>query len=421
MSHPGGARVLDELDSRPGSSTSLLRTVVAEAIGPAGGWLSAASLVALMREVGVPAERTRTALTRLKAKGLLESEQRERGAGYRLSAEGRAQVARSERRLHHPRAMAAGDRWCVISFSVPEKDRDVRHQLRRGLSGIGCGTVSGALWICPGFLADEVEEVVAELGLDGRVTVFLVDEIRGTTPPPEAIARWFDLAGLRAAHEQFLAAHADALTSYAADPTPRTAFATWTRVLDAWRPIPYLDPGLPAFTLPEDWPGQRSIELFLRLRAALREPATSYVASVAAGAPAPAPAVVHRAAPADAGAVLTRLHLPSGHRQGIAVGPDVAPEVVAAAAEVLACAGADPQRRLATVRPRVGETRTRTEDLRWFVERYGHEYTVVAATSAEAGAAPTDAGPEAAPEAAPAPDPALVRACAAAGCALVLT
>lgn len=273
--------VLDDLDSRPGSTTSLLRTVIGACVREHGGWMASATLVRLMAEVDVPAGRTRTALNRVKAKGLLVSENRDGVPGYALTPEALPMLARGDRRIHHPRWMTDGDGWCLISFSVPEENRDRRHQLRRRLGWIGCATVAAALWICPAYLADEVEEIIADLGLEGRVTTFLVSEVRA---PQDTVRGWWDLGGLRARHEAFLAGHAGALEVLGADPSPRAAFRAWILALDAWRPIPYLDPGLPPSLLPEDWPGRRSIPLFLQLRDTVRDPAAAFVSAVAAGA-----------------------------------------------------------------------------------------------------------------------------------------
>jgi len=279
--------VLDDLDSRPGSTTSLLRTVIGSTMRDLGGWMASSTLVALMTEFDVPSDRTRTALTRLKTKGLLVPEARGRVAGYGLTEAAIAMLVRGDRRIYHPRFMDNDDHWCLISFSVPEQNRDVRHQLRRRLSWIGCGVIASALWICPAFLVDEVEEIVADLGLRGRVTVFLVDEIRGVDDLPAAISRWWDLDGICALHHDFLASHADAIAAFRADPRPRTAFRTWTVALDAWRPIPYLDPGLPPCLLPNDWPGHRSIPLFMEFRDSAVEPAAQFVRSIATKQPLP--------------------------------------------------------------------------------------------------------------------------------------
>lgn len=274
--------VQPDTDSRPGSATSLVRTVVGSSVRTHGGWMSASTLVALMKSLGVPAQRTRTALTRLKAKGVLVSEARHGAAGYAIADEARAMLERGDRRIYHPRSMPGLDDWFVISFTVPEVDRHLRHQLKRRLARIGCGSVAGALWIGPGYLTDEALLIVSDLGLDGQVTVFRVHEILGATAPEVAVARWWDLAAIAALHETFIASRTGAAEQYLAAPSPEHAFQLWMATLDVWRPIPYLDPGLPADLLPADWPGRRSVEMFLELRDLLEAPAGEHIAGVAA-------------------------------------------------------------------------------------------------------------------------------------------
>lgn len=276
--------VLDDLDARPGSAASLLRTLVGAAFRAEGGWLPVASIIELMATVGVAGPRTRTALSRAKDRGLLVARAERDRPGYAIAASALPMLARGDRRIYHPRFMRdEGDRWCLVSFSIPEEDRDLRHQLRRRLSWIGCGIVSPALWICPAFLADEVEGIVAAVGVADRVAIFLADEVRGAGDLRTAVERWWDLGALRKLHEGFLREHAAAIAAFHADPEPRVAFRTWIHALDAWHPIPYLDPGLPPSMLPADWPGLQSIPLFLELRDAVHEPARRHVHTVLTG------------------------------------------------------------------------------------------------------------------------------------------
>ncbi|GID30344.1 PaaX family transcriptional regulator [Paractinoplanes brasiliensis] len=273
--------LLDDLDAAPGSTTSLLRTIVATSVRRIGGWIAVADLITLMRAIDVPDTRSRNALSRLKAKGLLVPESRGKVSGYRVSEAAMPMFERHDRRLYSPRFMTENDRWCLISYSVPEEQRDLRHQLRRRLSWIGCGSVSPALWICPGFLVDEVEEILFDLGLNARATVFLANEIRGDKPAPVAVALWWDLDAIRALHDDFLAAHADEVRAAAKEPS--RAFPVAIRGLDSWRPIPYVDPGLPDWLLPSDWPARRSIPVFEELRDLLLPHAHAYVEQVTSG------------------------------------------------------------------------------------------------------------------------------------------
>ncbi|GAA0274624.1 PaaX family transcriptional regulator [Cryptosporangium japonicum] len=262
--------ILDDMESSPGSTTSLLRTIVGTSLRRLGGWISVAHLVELGTAAGLPEARTRTALTRIKAKGLLDAERRDGVPGYAIAAGAIAMLERGDRRIFGPRSMGDEDRWCLVSYSVPEENRDLRHRLRRRLTWIGCGAVSPALWICPEYLTDEVEQILADLGLTGNATVFRA-EVRGAVDA----TRWWDLDAIRARHEAFLALDLDT----AAD-TPREAYRTWIHGLDAWRIIPYVDPGLPARLLPGDWPGHRSVAVFRELRDRVLPRAQAYVDGV---------------------------------------------------------------------------------------------------------------------------------------------
>lgn len=276
------ADVLDDFDSRQGSATSLLRTIVGTSFREHGGWLPTGVVVAALADVGVAEGQARTALTRVKSKGVLMPERRDGRPGYRLADAALPMLQRGDRRINHPRIMRdEGERWCLISFSIPEAHRDARHQLRRRLSWIGAGTVTPALWITPDFLREEVVEIVVDLGLLSHVTLFSADDIWNGAAASEAlVAQWWDLDAIRELHDDFLRGHSTDLAADAGAADPRTAFSTWIRALDRWRPIPYLDPGLPAALLPEDWPGNRSVPLFLALRDTLREPASAYFGSL---------------------------------------------------------------------------------------------------------------------------------------------
>ncbi|GLY31031.1 PaaX family transcriptional regulator C-terminal domain-containing protein [Kineosporia sp. NBRC 101731] len=277
--------VQDDFDSAPGSTTSLLRSIIGTSLRRLGGWIAVADLIELMAAAGVPEARTRTALSRVKAKGLLSAEPRHGIPGYRLSPAATPMLERGDDRIYYPRTMTADGRWCLISWSVPEEKRDLRHQLRRRLTWIGCGAVSPALWICPEYLTTEVEDILADLGLSRNATLFLSDEVRGPRPPREAVAGWWDLDAVRALHHDFLDAHEEEVRALGPNPALREAFSVWVRGLDSWRKIPYLDPGLPPELLPADWPGRRSVPVFHELRDRILPLAHAYVDEVTGPAP----------------------------------------------------------------------------------------------------------------------------------------
>jgi phenylacetic acid degradation operon negative regulatory protein len=268
--------ILDDFDSRSGSATSLLRTIIGAHLREIGGWATVADLITLMEAVGVSAASTRSAVLRVKLKGLIDAEAVKGQPGYRLNPDAVPMLERGDRRIYSFRQQGDNDSWCLISYSIPETQRDARHQLRRRLGWIGCGTVATGLWICPAFLVDEVEEILDSLQLRDAATLFIASSPRLASTPAEAAARWWDLDRLANLHRSFLQRHADA----GGDLNERQAFSSYIRALDDWRVIPYLDPGLPPRALPADWPGFDSVALFGRLTADLSAPAAAYVRAV---------------------------------------------------------------------------------------------------------------------------------------------
>lgn len=267
--------VLEDLDARPGSTTSMLRTIVGLYIRKLGGWLSSAQLVSLMDVLGFNAQVTRTALTRLKKKGILESRLQEGIGGLALTGPGETLLARGDRRLFTPRSMSDLDDWCLLSYSVPESQRERRHQLRRHLSSIGGGTVTPGLWIFPAYLHDEVWEILRALELHDHATTFISRAPETAEGPRETAAKWWDMESIAALHRSFIELNSSVPEQESS--TAAKSFALYIAAIDSWRTIPYLDPGLPPTFLPEDWPGHRSAELFLRIQALHARQALEFV------------------------------------------------------------------------------------------------------------------------------------------------
>ncbi|MDO5753737.1 PaaX family transcriptional regulator C-terminal domain-containing protein [Arthrobacter sp.] len=251
------------MDSRPGSTTSVLRTVIGLYLREAGGWMASTTLVELMQAMEVPATLTRTALTRLRKKGVVVAAAREGMAGYELDSRAGRMLERGDRRIHNPRSMDADDPWCLISFSLPESERERRHQLRRQLHWIGCGMVSPGLWVAPDYLRKEIEEILESLDLGGRAVLFTTSRPHVTGELRDVVAGWWDLDAVAALYRDFIKFH-EHIPAGEVGANPHT-FATYVNLIDRWRMIPYLDPGLPTDCLPSDWPGGEGVAIFQQI------------------------------------------------------------------------------------------------------------------------------------------------------------
>ncbi|EST37378.1 hypothetical protein N566_13505, partial [Streptomycetaceae bacterium MP113-05] len=250
--------------------------------GDAGaGSVPVAALIRLLGAVGVDAPSVRSAVSRLKRRGLLVSDRAgSRSAAYAPSEAARQLLADGDRRIYDRPRPEEDDRWLLAVFSVPERERQRRHVLRSRLARLGFGNAAPGVWIAPAHLEDEARHTLERFGLTAYVDLFRGAHA-GFEPTREAVARWWDLEAIAALHQQFLEAHEPVLRVWERRRriVPEEAYRDYLPALDAWRRLPYADPGLPGGLLPDGWPGERSAEVFHTLDAKLRGPGGVHAAA----------------------------------------------------------------------------------------------------------------------------------------------
>ena len=248
-----------------------------------GGWLSVATLIRLLADLGIDEPAVRSAISRLKRRGILQSRRNGGSAGYQLSAGALAILREGDARIFRRRRATPADGWVLAVFSVPESERHRRHVLRSELTRLGFGMVAPGVWIVPAHPQDSTAETLRRLELDAYADLFRADHLAFGDPAAK-IRQWWDLDELERHYESFIRAHEPTLRVFGSPesgpPGEQDAFAGYVRVLTDWRRLPYLDPGLPAELLPEDWIGIRAAGLFFALQALLEEPARAHVKSV---------------------------------------------------------------------------------------------------------------------------------------------
>jgi phenylacetic acid degradation operon negative regulatory protein len=239
-----------------------------------GSWLSIAAVVRLMADLGVEEPAVRSSISRLKRRGLLDARRVAGVAGYALTEVAQEILADGDARIFGRRRAEEADGWLLVVFSVPESERDKRHQLRSQLTRLGFGTVAPGVWVAPGHLADEAAEVLDRRGLAGYVELFRGAQLAVRDAPGD-VARWWDLDSLHGRYAEFLDRQEPVRERVAAagGVEPERAFADYVRLLTDWRRLPYADPGLPLNLLPADWNGARAADLFGELRGRLADPA----------------------------------------------------------------------------------------------------------------------------------------------------
>lgn len=254
-----------------------------------GGWMSVSSLIELLARCGVDEPSVRSAIFRLKRRGLLLADKRGGLAGYGLSDEMRVILDEGDQRIFERRRATLAEGWVLAVFSVPESHRHHRHQLRSQLTRLGFGTVEAGVWIAPAHALEEARAVLMRHGLDHYAELFSASHL-AFSDPAELVARCWDLDRLNSQYRAFLDRHEPVLAGHwqRRQISASQAFTDYVAALTQWRRLPFLDPGLPEAVLPAGWEGIRAADTFFGLRDRLSEPAWVYVAAVR-GAERPSP------------------------------------------------------------------------------------------------------------------------------------
>jgi phenylacetic acid degradation operon negative regulatory protein len=243
--------------------------------------IAVADLIRLLETLHVEESAARSALSRLKKRGILLSTRVNGGAAYRLDPALEAVFQEGDERIFATRRATPDERWLLVAFSVPESRRHLRHQIRKVLASRGFGTVAAGLWIAPESGYAHVRRELEREGLAEFVEFFSADVI--TDEVGSRVAQWWDLdalaelyAGFRASFEPVL----DRWQQRGASGEDPQAFADHVLLLTAWRRLPYLDPGLPSEYLPPDWEGLAAERLFMALHGLLAPAAARHAATV---------------------------------------------------------------------------------------------------------------------------------------------
>ncbi len=266
---------------RDAQPRSLIVTIYGVYAREAGGWLSVAALIRLMDALGVDEPAVRSSISRLKRRGILVADRVGGSAGYALSVRAREILSEGDRRIFQRRVATLEEGWVLAVFSVPETERSRRHTLRSRLSWLGYGNVAPGVWIAPAHLAEETHDVLRRLGLTRYVDLFAARAVDAVDLVGD-VARWWNLERISAAYGEYVRGWRPIAMAWQRRRRVdvEQAFVDYMQTLNAWRRLPYLDPGLPAELLPGDWPATEAAELFFALHDRLLGLAHEFVESV---------------------------------------------------------------------------------------------------------------------------------------------
>jgi CRISPR-associated endonuclease Cas2 len=123
--------------------------------------------------------RTKTAMSRLVAKGLLTFEERDGKRYARLTTAGQKMLEMTEREtlLKQQRNKRWDKRWRVIIFDIPENKKRIRDRLRETVKSFGFLHLQHSVWVYPHDCEDLIILLKAELKIGKDVLYMIVENL----------------------------------------------------------------------------------------------------------------------------------------------------------------------------------------------------------------------------------------------------
>ena len=221
--------------------------------------LPSAILLDLLADLGVAEAAGRATLKRMTQRGLLSRGQVGRTAEYELTPLAEDVLREASERVRSPSPFEhPEDEWTLLSYSVPESRRDLRHRVRARLTWAGFGGLRDGVWIAPGTV-----DVAAVLGRSDLADVAeLADAFAARVLPgtdvDRLVHRAWDVPAVRDAHDWFI-------DTWSRPPHVNGSLAQLTLLGADWLWLLRTDPGLPAAHLGPDWPAPVSSATYRRV------------------------------------------------------------------------------------------------------------------------------------------------------------
>jgi phenylacetic acid degradation operon negative regulatory protein len=270
--------------------SQMLFTLYGDYIYHVGGEIWVGSLIRLMQCFGISEQSVRSELVRMCRKGYLTVRRLGKRSYYSLSPRGQEIIEVGARRIFTYEHDNWDGRWTVLTYSIPEEQREVRDRLRRDLTWLGFGALTSGVYVSPWEHPVDLPRLLETYRTQGYIQVFRADNA-GPEENRALVRRCWDLDGINRAYREFLGDWEPRLQRFERDGgkhlSDQDCFVERYLLAHAYKRFPLLDPGLPRELLPPEWLGHRAAELFRTYHQALHDRAMRFFHAVYQGWPDP--------------------------------------------------------------------------------------------------------------------------------------
>lgn len=265
----------------------MIITLYGDYIRHVGGSIWIGSLIRVLGYFGLSQQAVRSTVSRMTRRGLLRIDRVYSRSYYSLTDRSSLMIEEGAARIfqfHAPRDPWDGQ-WHLVTYSVPESERDARDRLRQELSWLGFGMLTSALWISPHDFRNQVEALADSLGVRSRIEMFTARH-DGFADQPSIVGRCWNLAAINARYASFIQKYRPAYEAHCRlldggqDLDPSEYFVRRFNLIHEYRRFPYIDPELPPELLPSDWRGDEAVGLFKQYHDLLADKANAFFYSI---------------------------------------------------------------------------------------------------------------------------------------------
>jgi phenylacetic acid degradation operon negative regulatory protein len=271
------------MSSRPQLQTQFIIFILfGDIIIPRANRVWTVNLLQMLEVLGVSERAARSTLSRMRRKGWVKPERDGRHSLYALTTKGRRITEVGGQRIFEPREAGWDGRWHQVVYSLPEKKRHLRNDLRKRLTWLGFGRLAPGTWISPHDRNAEVQAMLDDLSAHDYVQCFSGLQLESGTDR-ELVERCWDIHTLNLQYASFLSTWKPEFEKCAAVITkgkglsPAQCFAQRFWITRDYSPFPRLDPNLPAPLLPEGWLGTQAAAVFNEYRNLLNDQTNEFI------------------------------------------------------------------------------------------------------------------------------------------------
>ncbi|GAB3043708.1 phenylacetic acid degradation operon negative regulatory protein PaaX [Virgibacillus ainsalahensis] len=267
------------MDKKP-NTRSMIFTLYGDYIRRYGNEIWIGSLIELLEAFEQNPQAVRAAISRMHKQNWLASRKEGNKSYYSLTKQGINRMNEAAGRIYQIEPKHWDGKWRMFLYTIPEKKRQIRDELRKELTWSGFGFLSNSLWVTPNDLSSELNDIIERYNIEDYVHVFTSENI-GPKSDEQIIKECWNIDYLNERYEVFINRYQekyemDRLRMERGDISAKECFVNRTKLVHYYRKSLFIDPGLPRELLPKKWMGEKAAKLFNNYYNLLVQPANMF-------------------------------------------------------------------------------------------------------------------------------------------------